>query len=117
MKIRRRNSHEHKIRVLIGPVKSLLLGFKKSVDDKGASFLRCPARAPRCLAADHGRAGIDRKQGAIGKRYLAAVRNPAWIDGAVSGPQARAGRTDVPPRPTIGTAASTGPIHGDSCEH
>jgi len=117
MEIWRRNLHKHEVGVPVRPTESLLLGLKKSVDDKGASFQRCPARAPRCLAADHRRAGIDRKQGAIGERYFAAVRNSAWIDGAVSGPQARAGGTNVLPRPMIGTATSTGPIHCDACEH
>jgi hypothetical protein len=112
----RRNSHEHEIWVPVRPAERLLLGFKKSVNNKGVSFELCPARAPRCFAADHGGAGVDRQQRAIGKRYFAAVRNPARIDGTMSRPQSRAGGTDVAPRPTIGTATPAGPINRDSCE-
>jgi hypothetical protein len=70
---------------------------KNRFDDKSASLEGCPARTPRCFAADHRRAGIDSKQSAIGQRYFATVRNPARIDGAMSGPQSRAGGTDVLP--------------------
>jgi hypothetical protein len=73
-----------------------LLGFKKSVDDKSASFQRCPARASRCFAIDHCGPGIDRQQGAIWERYPAAVRNAAWIDRAVSGLQTRARGANMP---------------------
>ena len=112
----RQNSHGHEEWMRVCPQKCLSLGFKKSIDHQGASFEECSPSAARRFAADHRRAGIDCKQSAIGKRYLAAVRNPARIDGAMSGPQARAGGTDVLPRPAIGTATSAGPVNRDSCE-
>jgi hypothetical protein len=113
----RQNSHTHEKWIRVCPRKRLPLSLKKSIDHQGASFKRCSPSAPRCFAADHRRAGINCQQSAIGQRYFAAVRNPARIHGAMSGPQSRAGGTDVPPRPAIGTATSTGPINRDSCEH
>ena len=112
----RGNLHEHKGWVSARPVQRLPLGFKKSIDDKGVSFERSPAGAPRCFAAHHSGAGIDGEQGTIGKRYFAAVRNSARIDRAMAGPQACAGGALVLPRPAIRTAASAGPINRDACQ-
>ena len=115
-KIRRRNSHEHKIRIPARPAQRLLFCFKKSIDDQGASFKSGAAGASRCFAAHHRRTGIDREQSAIGQNDSAPVRNPARIDGAMAGLQTRSGRTDVTPRPAIRTAATARPVDRDARE-
>ena len=115
--MRRRNSHEHEIRIPVRPVQRLLFCFKKPVNDQGASLKNRAAGAPRCLPADNCRAGIDREQSPIGKSDFAAVWNPARIDRAMAGLQARAGGTDMALRPAIRTAAAARPVDRDPREN
>ena len=113
-KIRRRNSHQHEIRISSRPVQRLLFRLKKPVDHD-CIFLDCgPARPARRLAANHRRTGVDRNQGSVRESHSAAVGNAVRIDRAMAHLEPGTRRTDMAPRPAIGAAATAGPINSDT---
>ena len=106
--------HRYEFRMRIRPDESLPLGLKKTIDDERVPFDGCPASATGRFASDHGAAGIDRGEDAVGEDDFAAIRNPARIDRAMSDPQSHASGAFVPPRIPVRPAPTAGPVNGDS---
>ena len=74
----------------VRPCQGLTFVFKETIDHNGVSLLSCPAREPGCLSVDYSCSRIDRHKSAIRKNDLAAIRNSARIDRAMSLTQAQA---------------------------
>ncbi len=85
------NLKRHKVRMRVRPDHRLSLCFKKSVDYNGLKLARSPSAQTSSFATNDRRSGIDRCAGPIRENNFTAVRNPLWIDGAMSGAQSSAG--------------------------
>src|ERR1043166_4501890 len=71
----------------IRPAVCFSLGCEKSVDHDGLELACSASIQPSGFAANDCRSGIDCGADCIGKNDFAAVWNPFWIDGAMSGAQ------------------------------
>src|SRR6266404_4827240 len=71
----------------VRPSHRLSLCFKKSVDYDGLELARSPSAKASGFATNDRRPGVDRGAGAIREDNFTAVRNPFWIDRAMSGAQ------------------------------
>src|ERR1043166_821735 len=78
----------------IRPAVCFSLGCEKSVDHDGLELACSASIQPSGFATNDCRSGIDCGTDCIGKNDFAAVRNPFWIDSAMSGAQTSA-RTGV----------------------
>jgi len=60
-----------------------LFGIEKTIDDDGIALSRIPPARPRGFAIDDIRSAVYSHTRRIGKDNFAAIRNFAWIDGAM----------------------------------
>ena len=112
-----RDSDKHEVRIPPRPAQRLLFRLEKSVDDNRVPFERRPAGTSCSFTASYGGTGVDGQERAVRERHFAAVRDPARIHRAMAGAQSLAGRTNMPPRPAIGTAPAAGPVNGNAREN
>ena len=87
---RRCDTNSHELWMSASPGHCRRPRFKKTIDNQRTLLSRGSTAGARCGAFHHARTAIHGYTVSIGKNDMAAVRNPFWIDGDMSGVQPRA---------------------------